>query len=154
MYLFTNVLGFRTSSCYDVPFWLKLAFTSGCLFVFTLPPTPYYRGNVLLLYLYCLQLIAFPSFFDVASTLAFTAACFTSSEFNLLSWRYSNQFEYPSSPLAFSTLCQFKCWTVSLRIQPGWLLPGRFPSDGGTCDHQMLYSKVWTTNPKTCFDQT
>ena len=107
------------------------------LFVFTLPPTPYNRGNMLLLYLYCLQSIAFLSFFDVVSTLAFTAACFTSSEFNLLSWRCSNQFEYLGSPLAFSTLCQFKmlngifkdtAWVTTPRSFPIWW-GNMWPSD-------------------------
>ena len=34
VYLFTYVLGYRTSSCCDVPFWLKLAFTSCCFICF------------------------------------------------------------------------------------------------------------------------
>ena len=95
------------------------------LFVFTLPPTPYNRGNMLLLYLYCLQSIAFLSFFDVVSTLAFTAVCFTSSEFIFLSWRCSNQFEYLGSPLASSTSFQVQPTLNGIFKDTAWLTTPR-----------------------------
>ena len=126
------------------------------LFVFTLPPTPYDIGNLLLLYLWfsnrsllLYSLCGFHHWLSLQRVSPLRNSHFQAQDVR----RHSNiRVHHLVSIPAYADWHLQGCYmgnyshSISSDFSPFFLW---VPSEGGICDHQMLYSNVWTTCPKT-----